>query len=96
MSEKESDGSAWVRKLGTQLLSAWFDLWEIRNKERHGKDLAEQKLKRREFLTSQLEELYSYRDHIMPADRHIYPHATAEKHVTHRPNLDGLEDWIEL
>jgi hypothetical protein len=93
LSTKYSDGQRWVRKLGVVLLTQWFDLWKLRNLERHGKDVAEQASKRRTFLQSQLEELYSYHDAMLPLHRHILL-ADAATHMAQRPNLDGLETWI--
>jgi hypothetical protein len=71
LAPKFSDGSRWVRILGRLLLKQWFELWTIRNLERHGKDLQEQQHIRREFLQSQLEELYNYRDAMLPVHRQL-------------------------
>jgi hypothetical protein len=38
LSSKKSDGPAWVRKVGLKLLQSWFNVWKIRNDERHGAD----------------------------------------------------------
>jgi exonuclease III len=95
LDSKLADGSAWVRKVGKKLLQQWFDLWAIRNTERHGKDIAEQKANRKAFLQSQLEELYSFRDATMPTDRHMF-HQTAAIHLDHQTNLDHIESWINI
>jgi hypothetical protein len=93
LAAKYSDGTRWVRNLGRMLIDQWFELWQLRNTERHGKDIEEQRIKRREFLQSQLEELYSYRDAMLPVHRHILMQDPLT-HITNRPNLDGLETWI--
>jgi hypothetical protein len=49
LSSKQSDGPAWVRKVGLKLLQSWFDVWKIRNDERHGADEQEQQAKRLPF-----------------------------------------------
>jgi hypothetical protein len=88
-----SDSSHWLRILGIKLLQAWFDLWKIRNTERHGKDEQEQKEIRRRFLVSQLTELYALRNHVLPAHRHLFM-TDVTTHLSQRPNQDGLENWI--
>lgn len=93
LDKKEADGLAWVRKLGSKLLQHWFELWDVRNKERHGKDAEEQKAKRLMVLRSQLTELYEWRPLTMPSDRHMY-YPTVEHHLNAHPNLDQIEDWI--
>ena len=89
----DADGTRWVRRLGTMLIKSWFDLWDIRNKERHGKDEAEQLLKRESLLRTQLEALYKLKSKVLPSHRKLFM-ADAETHMTARPNLDGLQDWI--
>jgi hypothetical protein len=90
---KATDSSHWLRILGIKLLQAWFDLWKIRNTERHGKDEQEQKEIRRRFLVSQLTELYALRIHVLPAHRHLFM-TDVTTHLSQRPNQDGLENWI--
>ena len=82
-----------IQSLGTTILQAWFELWAIRNKERHGRDEIEQKEKRSSLLRTQLEALYRLRPLTMPVHRHIFM-TDAATHISERPNLDGLEDWI--
>jgi hypothetical protein len=58
----------------------FFDLWAIHNTERHGSDVAEQKVIRQVFLKSPLDELYSLREATMPTNRHMF-HPTATMHL---------------
>ena len=90
---EDADGTRWVRRLGTMLIKSWFDLWDFRNKERHSKDAAEQLLRRQRLLRTQLEELYSFKSKVLPSHTKLFM-ADAETHMTARPNLDSLEDWI--
>ena len=82
-----------MRQFGQILITAWLDLWDLRNKERHGKDEEERKEKRAESLRNQLEALYRLKPKVLPADRSIFLF-DADTHMKLRPNLDGLEDWI--
>ena len=86
--------TTFVHQIGSLIITEWFDLWEIRNQERHGKDAEEKKAKRQKLLTSQLEELYSKRMSMLPVHRHIFM-TDAQTHLRERPNLDGIEDWID-
>ena len=79
--------------MGSILVKTWFDLWDIRNKERHGKDAEEQKEKRKENLRTQLEELYQLKGKVRDAHRLLF-FADVETHMKAKPHLDGLEDWI--
>jgi hypothetical protein len=75
------------------VLQSWFDVWKIRNDDRHGADEKEQQVKRLPFLHSQLEELYSYKPVIMPQDSRIF-HETLESHLADELTPDQLEQWI--
>ena len=90
---EDADGTRWVRHLGTMLIKSCFDLWDLLNKERHGKDEAEQLLRQKGLLRMQLDDLYRLKPKVLPSHRKLYM-ADTETHMTARPNLDGLEDWI--
>ena len=85
--------SAWVMKVGSILIQSWLDLWKMRVKDRHGKDQAEQLVKQRAHLLAQLEELYTYKEKVLPAHRHLFL-GNAAAHLEHTRHLDSLEDWI--
>jgi hypothetical protein len=95
LDSKLASGSAWVCKIGRKILQQWFDLWKIRNSERHGQDIIEQRAIRRTFLKSQLDKLYALRDSTMPIDRHMFL-ADPSTHLALQPNLDNIERWINL
>ena len=90
---EDANGTKWVRQFGQILMTAWLELWDLRNKERHGRDEEERKAKRVESLRKQLEELYSLKTKVLQADRSIFLF-DADTHMKLSPNLDGLEDWI--
>ena len=74
-------------------MKAWFTLWDLRNKERHGKDQEAHKAKRLELLTAQLNQLYALKHAVLPAHKKLFLRDSTQ-HLQLRPNLDGLEDWI--
>ena len=94
-SEQSLAGTSWVTQLGQRLLNAWFDVWDTRNQERHGKDEAERKEKRREFILRQLEALYQLKHRVIPAHRHLFL-SDAKSHLESTTVLDSLEDWIHI
>jgi hypothetical protein len=88
-----SSSHSWVLFRGHLLLDQWLDLWQLRNLERYGKDALVHRQARLRILTSELQELYSYRDKVHPADQQIF-YASVEQHLEHHPSLDHIEDWI--
>ena len=91
----QTDGKAWVRSVGRLLLNFWFDLWKLRNLERHGRDEEEQLAHRKAITDSQIEELYSYRNNTMPTDRAMYC-LTLEEHHKIYSTPEQNEEWISL
>jgi hypothetical protein len=90
---KDADSARWIRKIGRIVLTSWFELWTLRNLERHGKDAAEQKAKRAAFLHSQLSELYNLRERMIPSHCVMFSQ-DLHTHITEKSNLDGIENWI--
>ena len=86
-------GEDWIKGLGHIFLDQWFQVWTQRNEDRHGKDQQQHSILRKGILHLELHELYSYKYHTCPNDRHIF-HNTAEDHITAQPALDTLENWI--
>lgn len=86
-------GSDWTKGVGRILLDQWFQLWTIRNEDRHGKDQTRHSILREGTLHAELRELYTYRTLVCPIDRHIF-HPTADNHIQQHPSLDALEDWL--
>jgi hypothetical protein len=75
------------------LMERWLQLWKVRNEERHGRDLNERSRVRQEILRHELNELYTLRNDVAPADRTLF-FPTIDQHIRTRPTLDALEDWI--
>ena len=86
-------GSDWVRGLGRLLIDQWFQLWKLRNDDRHGKDQEQQRILRERIIHASIREMYTYRSKVCPADRHIF-HESAEEHIQRHPLLNSMEDWL--
>ena len=86
-------GQSWVLSFGRLLMDQWLTVWSMRNEERHGKDKAHDAQVRTHRLHSELQELYSYKTKVCPADRDIF-HESVETHLLQHPSLDAIETWI--
>ena len=49
-----------------------LDLWQFRNAQRHGKELAEQETEQVRQITVQLTELYQFRHSVLPEHRDLF------------------------
>ena len=91
-SPKEA-ATTWVQNCSKFFLSRWWELWKIRTAERHGHDLETRTARLHSVVQSHLEHLYNERPHIMPVDRHIFPHANAIDHLESPGSLDAKLEW---
>jgi hypothetical protein len=85
--------SSWSVGLGRLLIDQWFELWQLRNIQRHGKDQEHQHTIREQALMSELRHLYTYRSRVCPNDKGIF-HASLTEHLANHPSLDTIENWI--
>jgi hypothetical protein len=83
----------WSIGLGRLLLDQWVKLWQLRNCQRHGADMAKQSQIRHQALHSELCELYTYRHRVCPSDLVLF-HPSVEYHLHQHPSLDAIETWI--
>jgi hypothetical protein len=86
-------GQHWVRSIGRCLIDRWLTLWKLRNEQRHGADEDNQRRIRKRTITTELQELYTYRDKVCPIDRSIF-HVSVEDHLEQHQSMDTLESWI--
>ena len=84
-------GPSWVLGAGRLLIDQWLQLWKLRNSQRHGRDQATHAQTRQQVATSELHELYSYRDRVCPADRSLF-HDSVVAHLQNHPKLETIED----
>jgi hypothetical protein len=88
-----TNGGDWVCAMGRTLLSGWFELWALRNQERHARNDDEQNATIHQVVRSQLQEIYSYRNKVRPADRDIFCYASVEDHMTSGSPMAAIQDW---
>ena len=70
----KKNGQTWAASVAQCILSSFIDLWELRNRERHGSDFQTKAQAIRAQTTRELEHLYSWKGQVMP--RHNWILAT--------------------
>ena len=73
----EKNGTAWTAAVATTIMKCWLGLWDIRNGERHGKDVASQTKADKEQAIREVEMLYEIKEHIPRRLQFIYHHPLA-------------------
>ena len=87
------NGGDWVCVVGGTLLSGWFELWALRNQERHTKNSDKQNDTIHAVVRSQLQEIYSYRNRVRPMDRDIFCYESLEEHMANGSPMAAIQDW---
>ena len=85
--------TAWVRRCGRLLLAQWWELWKLRNEERHGQTRESTQNRMKATVESHLHELYVLRPTIMPVDRNMFPYETAQAHIAASVQLEATLHW---
>ena len=88
-----SNGGDWVCVVGRIVLSGWFELWALRNQERHTTNSVEQNDTIHAVVRSQLQEIYSFRNQVRPVDRDIFCYTNVEDHMTCGSPMAAIQDW---
>ena len=65
-------GDKWMTKIASTITTAWTELWDLRNKDRHGRDAAQKKVSLHDQASRELELLYANRTKVLQRDRHIF------------------------
>ena len=84
-------GEKWTRQVATVVITAWCELWDSRNKDRHGRDSAHKKLALHDQATREIELLYQYHDKVLQRDRSIFS-ADLQEHLLKPTRV--LRQWI--
>lgn len=89
------EGNRWVVQLGHLLLTSWYELWQMRNRERHSQEKIQQDAFKLQVITAELHGLYRLKHDVCPSDRHLFYSNVAE-HLQSHQNLNQIEEWIHL
>lgn len=88
-------GQTWILGLGRLILDQWFQLWKLRNADRHTRDNLLLRESRARLIHSELRHLYTFRFKVCPNDRRLFKDS-ADAHLQHQGSLDALEEWIHM
>ena len=65
-------GEKWASQIATTIMNSWLELWDSRNKDRHGRDAAHKLISLHDQASRELELLYEYHDKVLQRDRIIF------------------------
>ena len=88
-------GQSWIQGLGRLIMDQWFQLWKLRNTDRHKRDNDIHQTSREHLIYSDIRKLYKFRLKVCPEDRRLF-RESAEAHLQHQQSLDQLEEWIHM
>ena len=63
--DKKKNGLTWATDVIQLILESWLQLWELRNGDRHGRDVQTKAQAKRAQAIRELELAYEYKDHIL-------------------------------
>jgi hypothetical protein len=89
---QNSKATSWILGLSRLLVDQWLLAWKLRNEQRHGDDQNRHSKLRAQIIHSQMQELYTFQQQVLPCDRSIF-HESLEAHLL-QSSLDALESWI--
>ena len=65
-------GDSWTKIMSTTIIILWLELWDARNKDRHGKDSTQISKLAHEQAIREITILYTYKRQVLQRDRHIF------------------------
>jgi hypothetical protein len=69
---KGLSGDKWVSTICTVITSAWLELWDSRNKDRHGADSSLKSIALSAQAVREIRILYTYQDKVLQKDKHLF------------------------
>jgi hypothetical protein len=64
--DPKKNGTTWTVNMIRTILKGWLEVWEIRNKDRHGRDRLSKAQADRAQAIRELEQLYELKDQVLP------------------------------
>jgi hypothetical protein len=84
-------GDKWTVAICTVIMTSWLELWDARNKDRHGADSSEKSLKLREQALREIDSLYSSKNKVLQRDQNIF---SEDINVLKQKHTSYLRQWI--
>ena len=63
-STEKKNGRTWATSISTKLLQQWWDLWTLRNQDRHGKDFQSREDAQHRQALREITQLYEHKDNL--------------------------------
>ena len=90
---KNKSGQAWVTQVSKILFNFIYEIWEERNKDRHGRDETERERILIERAIQTTGALYNIRNDVLPRHKELY-YVSLETHKEAEKSSRGLEQWV--
>ena len=65
-------GDSWVKIISTTIITLWLELWDARNKDRHGAESSQKSKLADKQAIREMTILYSLQTQVLQCDRHIF------------------------
>jgi hypothetical protein len=88
---KGLSGNKWVSAICTVITKAWLELWDLRNKDRHGADSNLKSVALHAQAVREITILYSYQNTVLQKDRSIF--ATDLNEIS-AGDTNHIRQWI--
>ena len=88
---KYINGSTWTTTMIQTIWNLWFELWKMRNEDRHGKDEVSSAQAQREQALRELRLLYERRNEVPEQDHDLFE-TTLDQHATQTTH--HIRQWI--
>jgi hypothetical protein len=84
-------GHAWTKTICTTIMTLWLELWDQRNKDRHGVDSTQKSIQIRDQAIREITILYTYKNKVLQRGRIIFDQDLAD-HTNH--DTKYIRQWI--
>ena len=90
---KRNNGEAWLTGLIQLMLQQWFDLWQARNADRHGRDAISRAYAKRQQAIREITLMYeTYQGNVLPEDEQHFQDVTLLQRIQQPTN--AMRMWI--
>jgi hypothetical protein len=86
-------GKQWVATIIATLWNQWFEVWELRNGDVHGRDASTREIAKKNQATRELRALYRVRDQVLAEDGSIF-RENAETHLAEFAHSTSIRNWL--
>jgi hypothetical protein len=88
-------GKQWVSGIIATLWKKWFELWEDRNGEVHGRDAKTREMAKKDQAIREVRAIYRYKDLVCAEDCSIF-RQTVDIHLAEFSNSLAITNWVAI